>query len=294
MGELAADNPRRERLRERLARVGDPERLLTRAVLGTLTPREAAALRDGLAEVPASWPSSAELCRTPALLSSPSSPRPIRCPDLHAELARMLEEAPAPNLQDGGVIAAGVDEELDRYRSLARDSKRHILALETRERERTGISSLKIRYNKVFGYYLEITRANQERVPADYIRKQTLVNAERYVTPRSRSWRSRSSPPRSGRSQLEQRALPASSSATIAAAAAGLTALAAALGTLDALAAFAEVAARQRYVRPDHGDRRRADRHPRRAPSGGGAGEPRRLRAQRRRARRRAARRSCS
>ena len=95
----------------------------------------------------------------------------------------MLEEAPASNLQDGGVIAAGVDAELDRYRSLTRDSKRHILALEVRERERTGIPSLKIRYNRVFGYYLEVTRANQERVPADYIRKQTLVNAERYVTP---------------------------------------------------------------------------------------------------------------
>ena len=81
------------------------------------------------------------------------------------------------------MIAAGVDAELDRYRSLCRDSKRHILALEVRERERTGIASLKIRYNRVFGYYLEVTRANERRVPEDYIRKQTLVNAERYVTP---------------------------------------------------------------------------------------------------------------
>src|SRR5262245_178887 len=166
VGELAADNPRRERLRDRLSRVGDPERILARAVLGTLTPREAGALRDGLAEVPAIQSEVTELAEARSeLLARIAATDPLA--DRHAELARVLEEAPAPNLQDGGVIAAGVDEELDRYRSLARDSKRHILALEARERERTGISSLKIRYNKVFGYYLEITKANQERVPAD-------------------------------------------------------------------------------------------------------------------------------
>ena len=245
VGELAADNPRRERLRDRLSRVGDPERTLARAVLGTLSPREAGALRDGLAEVPAIL---GELMDAQsALLARIASSDPLA--DLHAELARVLEEAPAPNLQEGGVIAAGVDEELDRYRSLARDSKRHILALEARERERTGISSLKIRYNKVFGYYLEITKANQTRVPADYIRKQTLVNAERYVTPEIK--------------ELEEQILSAEErqihleaehfrqlTATIAAAAPGLTALASALGTLDALASFAEAAARHRYVRP--------------------------------------------
>ena len=180
-----ADNPRRERLRERLARMADPERLVARAVLGTLTPREAAALRDALAEAPAILDELAAMAAVDPgeapLLARLAESDPL--PELHAELARMLEAAPAPSLQDGGVIAAGVDADLDRYRSLTRDSKRHILALEVRERERTGISSLKIRYNKVFGYYLEVTRANQERVPADYIRKQTLVNAERYVTP---------------------------------------------------------------------------------------------------------------
>jgi DNA mismatch repair protein MutS len=252
VGALAADNPRRERLRERLSRVGDPERLLARAVLGTFTPREAAALRDGLAEVPGIF---AELRTGPADLESAEAPLLAQIaatdplPDLHAELARVLEEAPAPNLQEGGVIAAGVDEELDRFRSLARDSKRHILALEAREKERTGISSLKIRYNKVFGYYLEVTRANQERVPADYIRKQTLVNAERYVTPEIKELEEQILSAEERQIHLEQeyfRRL----TATVAAAARGLTALADALGTLDALAAFAEVAARQRYVRP--------------------------------------------
>jgi DNA mismatch repair protein MutS len=248
VGEMAADNPRRERLRERLARMADPERLLTRAVLGTMTPREAAALRDTLTEVPAAFAELAGFNPVAApLLADVAATDPLA--GLHAELARTLEEAPAPTLQDGGVIAAGVDPELDRYRSLAKDSKRHILALEARERERTGIQSLKIRFNKVFGYYLEVTRAKQERVPADYIRKQTLVNAERYVTPEIK--------------ELEEQILSAEErqisleaehfrrlTASVAAAAEGLTRLAAALGTLDALASFAEVAARHRYVRP--------------------------------------------
>jgi DNA mismatch repair protein MutS len=245
VGELVADNPRRERLRERLARVGDPERLLTRAVLGTMTPREAGALRDGLSEVPAVL---AELAGSDApLLAGLATSDPLA--DLHAELARMLEESPAPTLQDGGVIAAGVDEELDHYRSLTRDSKRHILALEVRERERTGIASLKIRYNRVFGYYLEVTRANQERVPVDYIRKQTLVNAERYVTPEIKELEEQILSAEEKQVTLEQKFF-RELTAKIAASAAGLTALASALGTLDALASFAETAARQRYVRP--------------------------------------------
>jgi DNA mismatch repair protein MutS len=245
VGELAADNPRRERLRERLSKVGDPERLLTRAVLGTMTPREAAALRDGLAEVPAvlaelagaEAPLLARLATTDALAN------------LYAELARMLEEAPAPTLQDGGVIASGIDENLDHFRSLARGSKRHILALETRERERTGISSLKIRYNKVFGYYLEVTRANQERVPADYIRKQTLVNAERYITPEIKELEEQILSAEERQIALEQEHFRRLVE-TVAAAAAGLTALALAMGMLDVLASFAEAAARHRYVKP--------------------------------------------
>ncbi|HYH46935.1 MAG TPA: DNA mismatch repair protein MutS, partial [Thermoanaerobaculia bacterium] len=196
VAELASDHARRASLRERLARVGDPERLLGRAVLGSLSPREAAALRDGLAELPALLGEVAELGLVPALpLGLPAEAPAARIallaglaatnplPELAADLRRTLQEAPAPNLEEGGVIAAGIDEDLDRYRSLARDSKRHIAALEVRERERTGINSLKIRYNRVFGYYVEVTRAQQERVPDDYIRKQTLVNAERYVTP---------------------------------------------------------------------------------------------------------------
>ncbi|HXO18407.1 MAG TPA: DNA mismatch repair protein MutS [Thermoanaerobaculia bacterium] len=245
VGELAGDNPRRERLRERLAGTGDPERLLGRAVLGTLTPREAAALRDSLAELPAIL---AELAGGEApLLLEIAALDPL--PGLCAELQRLLEEAPAPMLDEGGVIAAGVDPELDRFRSLARDSKRHILGLEARERERTGIPSLKIRYNRVFGYYLEVTRANEKKVPDDYIRKQTLVNAERYVTPEIKELEEQILSAEERQIALErehyQRLI-----ATVVAAAEGLTLVAGGLGTLDAVGAFAEAAARHRYVRP--------------------------------------------
>jgi DNA mismatch repair protein MutS len=251
VGALAADNPRRERLRERLARMADPERLVARAVLGTLTPREAAALRDSLAEAPSILTELAEVDPGAApLLTRLAETDP--CPELHAELARMLEAAPAPNLQDGGVIATGVDPDLDHYRSLTRDSKRHILALEIRERERTGISSLKIRYNRVFGYYLEVTRANQERVPADYIRKQTLVNAERYVTPEIKELEEQILSAEERQVELEQKFFRELTS-RIAAEAAGLIELAVAIGALDTLASFAEVAARHRYVRPKMG-----------------------------------------
>ncbi len=288
VAELAADHLRRERLRELLARTGDPERLLGRAVLSTLTPREAAALRDGLAQVPAildllaagpagpagpTGPPAASAALQPAasaalqpspLLAELAAADPVA--DLHADLARTLEPSPAPTLEEGGVIAAGVDPELDRHRSLARDSKRHILSLEARERERTGIPSLKIRYNRVFGYYLEVTKAQERKVPEDYIRKQTLVNAERYVTPEIKELEEQILAAEGRQVALEQehfRRLVAA----VAAAAAGLSALAAALAAADALAAFAEAAARHGYVRPvveppGRGLRLREGRHP--------------------------------
>jgi DNA mismatch repair protein MutS len=245
VGELAGGNLRRDSLREHLSHVGDPERILARAVLGTLTPREAGALRDSLAEVPFLFQDLADV--EAGLLARIKATDPLA--GLHAELARVLEASPAPSLQDGGVIAAGVDPELDRFRSLTRDSKRHILALEVRERERTGIPSLKIRYNKVFGYYLEVTRANQMRVPADYIRRQTLVNAERYVTPEIKDLEEQILSAEQRQIELEEEYF-RKLTVRIAAEAAGLTALAEALGALDALASFAEAAARHRYVRP--------------------------------------------
>jgi DNA mismatch repair protein MutS len=147
------------------------------------------------------------------------------------------------------VIAEGVDDELDRFRSLTNDSKKHLLAMELREREDTGIGSLKIRYNKVFGYYLEVTKANQGLVPERYIRKQTLVNAERYITPELK--------------ELEEQILSAEERQLaieaehferlcrrIVGEGSRLDQLTRQLATLDVLSTFAEIAARNDYRRP--------------------------------------------
>ena len=280
---LLEDPPRRERIRELLAAIGDPERLLARAVLGSLTPREAAGLRDSLATLPELFATLAEvagraageggpglpLAAADAVGSvGPGEPSPpgeggvtahgellagLALTDplagLAADLARTLEPSPAPALAQGGVIAAGVDDELDRCRSLARDSKRHILALEARERQATGIGSLKIRYNKVFGYYVEVTKSHQHRVPEHYIRKQTLVNAERYVTPEIKELEEQILTAEGRQIALEEEHF-ARLRERVVAAGAGIAAAAAAVGTLDALAAFAEVAARHRYCEP--------------------------------------------
>ncbi|HUF78655.1 MAG TPA: DNA mismatch repair protein MutS, partial [Thermoanaerobaculia bacterium] len=235
----------RDRLRERLARIGDLERLLSRAVLGSLSPREAAALRDSLEELPGLF---ADLEGSPSELLAELAAADPAAP-LAAELARVLAPEPGPSLAEGGAIAEGIDPELDQARSLARDSKRHILAREAEERQATGIGSLKIRYNKVFGYYLEVTKANAHLVPGHYIRRQTLVGAERYVTPEIK--------------ELEERILSAEERqlaleaehfrrlvAEVVRSGPQLSRAAAAVGSLDALAAFAEVAARRRYVEP--------------------------------------------
>jgi DNA mismatch repair protein MutS len=236
----------RSRLRQRLARIPDFERLATRAVIGTLTPREAGALREGLAEAPAAFAEVSGLAA--AVLTEAAATYPEAA--LAALLARTLAESPSASLQDGGVIAEGIDPALDEARSLARNGKQHILDLEDRERRRTGIGSLKIRYNRVFGYSIEISRANAARVPADYVRRQTLVNAERYVTAEV--------------SELEQKILGAEQSqlalekrlfeelrAAIAARAEPLARIGRALARVDALAGWAEVAAEGAWCRPE-------------------------------------------
>ncbi len=178
VAELVDSGAVREELRGGLAAVGDPERLLGRAVLGSMTPREATALREALRRTPGILDAVAR-CRA-ELFAEIAAVDPLL--ELGAELERMLVDEPSATFKNGGVIAEGVDDELDRCRDLARNSKQHILALEASEREATGIASLKIRYNRVFGYYLEVTKANQHLVPDHYVRKQTLVGAERYVT----------------------------------------------------------------------------------------------------------------
>ncbi len=248
VGELVLRGDVREEVRETLAAMADPERLLSRAVLGTLQPREAAALHATLVLLPPLLDRLGAL--SSPLLATIAGLDPQAT--LAAELGRVLAPAPAPTVAQGGVIAPGVDPELDLARSLAQDSKRHILALEAREREASGIPSLKIRYNKVFGYYIEVTNANQHLVPERYLRKQTLVNAERYVTPEIKDLEDQILTAEERQLALEERYY-RELLATIAAAT-GLSELARGLGELDALAAFADAAARFGYVAPRMGE----------------------------------------
>jgi len=259
---LRADPGRRGRIRERLGGLADFERLASRAVLGSLAPREAAALRDALRSVPAIF---AELDGSSSRrLAEAAATDPLA--DLADRLERELVEAPSASVEEGGVIGEGVDPELDEARSLATDSKRHVLALEARERERTGIGSLKIRYNRVFGYSIEVSKANASKVPAEYQRRQTLVNSERYVTEEIQELERRILDAEARQIELERRHYEALRT-TVAEAADRLAALSAATSEVDVYAGWAELSARRGYVRPvvvpsDRGLRVQEGRHP--------------------------------
>ncbi len=244
--ELLREPDLRADVRRSLDGTGDVERLLARAALGTMTPREAAVLRDTLRLVPRLKERLVE-ARAELLVE-------VAAIDAVAELRRALddrlEEEPAATLKRGGVIAAGVDDELDDCRSLARDSKQHIMELQARQRERTGIQSLKVRFNKVFGYYIEITKANLGAVPEDYERKQTLVNAERFVTPELKEIEEKILGAEERQLTLEAELFD-TLRAEIATHREALARLGRALARLDVLASFAESAEARRYVRPE-------------------------------------------
>ena len=248
VAELLDQSELRSELRDLLSQVGDLERLAARAVLQTMTPREAAALRSGLARLPEVLKCLGGM--DSAILQDIGGTDPVA--DLAAELTRLVEENPPASLKEGGVIRAGVDEELDRHRSLAQDSRQHILALQQAERERTGITSLKIRFNRVFGYYLEVTKANQHLVPEDYIRKQTLVNAERYVTSELKDLEEQILAAEEEQLRLEDEHF-RTVRCLVAAESSRLLKVAEAVARLDVLATFAEVADRNRYSKPTVG-----------------------------------------
>jgi DNA mismatch repair protein MutS len=177
----ASDLRKRENLRRAMEGVLDLERLLGRVALDSAGPREVVALGATLARLPGVRKCVAELATVArwAWLAEKLD----TLDDLREIIASTLIEEPPVALSDGGAVRAGVDAELDELRGLSTSGRQHIAAIEERERTRTGIGSLKVRFNSVFGYYLEVTRANAKSVPADYERKQTLVNAERFTTP---------------------------------------------------------------------------------------------------------------
>ena len=178
--ELAFRSTERAKLRETLKTIHDIERLVARASLGIAGPRDLVALRQSIAAVPRVRMLLTEL-QAPLVRSLVAELDDLA--DLRDEMDRTLVEEPPAVARDGGLVRDGVDPELDDLRSISRSNKQHIAAMEDAERARTGISSLKIRYNRVFGYYIEISKSNLANVPADYHRKQTIAGGERFITP---------------------------------------------------------------------------------------------------------------
>jgi DNA mismatch repair protein MutS len=160
--------------------IGDLERILARVALGSARPRDLALLRDGLGQLPELQAQLATIQHDAiASLASEISQHP----DTHQLLMSAVVENPPVVIRDGGVLAEGYDAELDELRALSQNADQFLLDLETRERERTGIETLKVSYNRIHGYYIEISKARAKDAPDDYVRRQTLKSAERFITP---------------------------------------------------------------------------------------------------------------
>ncbi len=268
---LVRDSRGRARLREALDGVRDVERLAGRAAAGRATPRELAVLRDSFGRLPdvagalsALAGSSLPSGRRAELLAEAVDQLDLLT-DLAGELADALEPRPPAVLSDGGVIRRGYDAELDELRSLRDGGRQYIASLQQRERDRTGIASLKVGFNKVFGYYLEITHTHAGRVPPDYERRQTLASAERYVTPELKEYESKvlGAEERMGVREAE---LFGALRAAVGTAIGRIQTTARVLARLDVWSALAGQAAMGRYVRPAVHDgfdlRLQESRHP--------------------------------
>ncbi|MGA9755566.1 MAG: DNA mismatch repair protein MutS, partial [Desulfobaccales bacterium] len=236
----------RQRWRQTLKGLGDLERLTARIALEQATPREVGAVREALARVPRLQALLPE--DLPALVAEVAADLD-GLPELRDLIGRALADDPPANLAAGGIIREGYDPELDELITRNREGKDWIARLEAAERARTGINSLKVRYNKVFGYYLEVSRANLHLVPADYLRKQTLVNAERFITADLKEYESRVLGAEEERLKREM-ALFQDLRRRLGEEVHRLKQVARALGILDVCAALAEVAALRRYHRP--------------------------------------------
>ncbi len=247
---LAADA--HDALRDALRGLGDVERILTRIGLGSARPRDLTTLRDALLALPSFI----------ALLAPLTSPRLHALggalgphPAIADRLQRALVESPPLLARDGGVIADGFDAELDELRTLSTDADRFLIALEMREREASGIATLKVGYNRVHGYYIEISKAQAERAPLHYTRRQTLAGAERYITEELKSFEDKVLSARE-RALAREKLLHDALIAGLAADLAALRTLADALAELDVLAGFAERAATLDWCRPQLADER--------------------------------------
>jgi DNA mismatch repair protein MutS len=243
---MVSDLVGREELRRSMEGILDLERLLSRVTLETANPRDLLALATSLAKLPAV---RTTLSHFPAERLQLLHAQCDELADLRVRILSSLEDDPPLTLADGGVIRIGVDATLDELRDLSRNSKQYIAQIEQRERQRTGIGSLKVKFNNVFGYYLEISKANLHLAPADYERKQTLVNAERFTTPELKEYEAKVLDAQEKMVEIERRLFTELRSA-IAAEARRIRQTALALAEIDLLAAFASLAANRNYCRP--------------------------------------------
>lgn len=248
VGAAFASGIARGALRETLDGVRDIERLGAKTAANRATPREVRALGESLAKLPAVH-AATSLLGSSGLLASILSEWD-NAADLSDAILRELVERPPITIGESETIAAGVDSELDELRRLSAGSKEAIAALQTAERARTGISSLKVGYTRVFGYFIEITRANAHLAPSDYQRRQTLSGAERYVTPALKEFEERILTA-SERCEIIERERFEALRRTIGEGIRRLQKIADRVAILDAIASLAEVAALERYVRPE-------------------------------------------
>ncbi len=246
VAELFKSQMRRDRLQTLLREVSDLERLTGRISMGTATPRDLSALRRSLEQIPSI---------IQALSDAKASLLQVLCEntdemaDLRALIAHGLSDDPPLQVAEGGAIRDGFDPELDELRAISRDAKLFIAGIESRERARSGIASLKIKFNNVFGYFIEVSKTNSAKVPEDYERRQTLANAERFTTRELKEYERKVLGAEDRIVEIETR-LFTELRMRVSQETRRLQATARALSTLDVLACLASVAARRRYRRP--------------------------------------------
>ncbi|MDM7924301.1 MAG: DNA mismatch repair protein MutS [Pyrinomonadaceae bacterium] len=236
----------RDKIRFLLKNVLDIERLVGKLNLGATTARDLIALNRSLEQTPHI---NEALSDASSLLIQVLSENIFELPEVRSLISSSIADEPPINLTDGGTIRDGFNTELDELRSISGGVKQSIAGFEDRERERTGISNLKIRFNNVFGYYIEISKANIGRVPDDYERRQTLANAERYTTPQLKEWEEKVLGAEQRIIELETE-LFRQVKEKVRLETQRLQSTARALATLDALASLAETACKRNYVRP--------------------------------------------
>ncbi len=254
---------RRGRAQELLGGMPDLERLVGRVGTGLCSPRDLVGLRRGLELAPALRALVSEEGVSGAVAELASRVRP--CDDAVAAIAQAIADEPGATLEHGNVVRAGFSQELDSLRAITRDTKRYLAELETAERERTGIKSLRVGYNKVFGYYIEVSKPNVALVPDAYERRQTLVGAERYVTPQLKEYETRILTAADRIAEIEAQVF-RQVCAQVAAASGQVLSLAAAVAELDVAVALAEAASRYGYTRPELHDGDEMDIHDGRHP----------------------------